>query len=147
MQYERNKARKQGYEDPVCSTKEETSTNYHKAVDTIINNLTHNDKIFSIFATHNIDTIKYILQQLKYYNISNDNKNIAFSQLYGMRDYISYTLSKNNYVVYKWIPYGNIQLVIPYLIRRALENSDAMSGVDIEINYFYNEIKKRLFNY
>ncbi|MEO6589475.1 MAG: proline dehydrogenase family protein, partial [Pyrinomonadaceae bacterium] len=75
--------------------------------------------------------------------ISHDHPHVFFSQLYGMSDNLSYVLAKNNYHVSKYVPYGPVKDAVPYLIRRANENSSVAGQVSRELDLIKKEIKRR----
>jgi proline dehydrogenase len=77
------------------------------------------------------------------HGIPHDHPNVFFSQLYGMGDNLSYVLAKNNYSVSKYVPYGPVAEAVPYLIRRAAENSAAAGQVSRELDLIARELKRR----
>ena len=83
---------------------------------------------------------------MKENKISNGYKKIWFSQLFGMADHITFNLASRGYQVVKYVPYGPINKVVPYLIRRAEENTSINSQLPKEINLIKREIKRRKFN-
>ena len=131
-----------GYENPIYSTKEETDRSFNKAVNFILKRL----EIFSVFlATHNERSIYNVIKFMSDNNLSK-KKEIYFSQLYGMGDNITFNLSYLNYKVVKYLPYGPIRDVIPYLIRRAEENTSVSGQTSREMELIKKEIKRRKLN-
>lgn len=108
----------------VYTKKEDTDAAYNKALDMCISNI---ERFAICNATHNEDSTRHLANKMKARGIENGDKRIYFSQLYGMSDHISYTLADHGYNVTKYLPYGKVREVIPYLIRRAEENS-SISG-------------------
>jgi len=103
----------------VYLEKEDTDNAYNKALDLCIENI---DRFAICNATHNEESTKHLAQIMREKGVAKDDKRIHFSQLYGMSDHISYTLAGEGYNVTKYLPYGRVRQVIPYLIRRAEEN-------------------------
>ena len=85
------------------------------------------------------------LEYAKKYHLSHDAP-IHFAQLMGMADHLTFMLGSNQYKAYKYVPYGAVKEVMPYLVRRAQENSGLMGGTNTEISMLLSEIKRRLFN-
>ena len=85
----------------------------------------------------------YLAHLMNDKNITKDNKNIYFSQLLGMSDNISYNLSNSGYNVAKYVPYGPVREVLPYLIRRAQENTSVKGQTGRELNLIINEKERR----
>lgn len=97
-----------------------------------------------LVATHNEITVRYVTGLMRELNIARAGSGISFGQLLGMCDHVSFSLGTNGYQVYKYVPYGPIGDVIPYLIRRAEENSDVLGGATKERKLMRNELKRRL---
>ncbi|MBL4657340.1 MAG: proline dehydrogenase family protein [Flavobacteriales bacterium] len=108
----------------VYTKKSDTDAAYNKALDMCVANI---DRFAICNATHNEESTRYLAKKMKLRGIANSDERIYFSQLYGMSDQISYTLADHGYNVTKYLPYGKVREVIPYLIRRAEENS-SISG-------------------
>tara|TARA_B100000945_G_scaffold268075_1_gene228441 strand:- start:555 stop:1715 length:1161 start_codon:yes stop_codon:yes gene_type:complete len=142
IEKEFNRSRLLGYENPIYSTKKETDKSFNKAVNFILNRL----EVFSLFlATHNEKSIYNVIKFMSKHNISK-KREIYFSQLYGMGDNITFNLSHLNYKVVKYLPYGPIKDVIPYLIRRAEENTSVSGQTSREMELIKKEIKRRKLN-
>lgn len=140
MEKERARAKEKGYESPINKTKEDTDNLYNQALEYCTNNI--ND--ISICAgTHNEQSSLYLTELMQKQNINFDDNRIYFSQLLGMSDHISFNLSNANYNVAKYVPYGPIKEVIPYLIRRAEENTSVAGQTSRELNLISKEIKRR----
>ncbi|KAF4713215.1 hypothetical protein FOZ62_003154 [Perkinsus olseni] len=120
---ERMKAEEDGRESPICDTYEATSASYHGVIEDLLD---HASRPSIIIATHNAETVKFAVGKLS--NCPPERRDdVMFAQLYGMADPITYILAKEGYRACKLVPYGPISNVVPYLIRRAQENS-AMLG-------------------
>ena len=142
IEKELNRSKLLGYDNPIYSTKEETDKSFNNAVNFILKRLQY----FSIFlATHNEKSIYNVIEFMKKNNISKKNE-IYFSQLYGMGDNITFNLAHLNYKVVKYLPYGPIRDVIPYLIRRAQENTSVSGQTSREMDLIKKERKRRKVN-
>lgn len=101
----------------ICDSYSETNENYNNAIELFCKLNKLNDKL--LCATHNEESINIAVNKINKYNYSNK---IEFAQLMGMSDNLSNKLSKQGYITYKYLPYGNLYESIPYLIRRLYEN-------------------------
>ncbi len=97
-----------------------------------------------MIASHNQESVELALNYMKEYNIP-PSAHVYFGQLLGMSDHISFSLGKAGYKVYKYVPYGKVHEVMPYLIRRAQENSDALSGAKKELTMIRSELLRRIY--
>lgn len=140
MEKERNRAIAKNYKDPIQKSKEDTDKDFNIALEYCIKNI--ND--ISICAgTHNEESSMCLINLMSKYKINNDDPRVYYSQLLGMSDHISFNLSKAKYNVAKYVPYGPIKEVMPYLIRRAEENSSVSSQSNRELSLIEEEIKRR----
>jgi len=140
MEKERNRAVALNYIDPIQKTKENTDNDFNLALEYCVENI--ND--ISICAgTHNEESSMLLIDLMHKYNIPKNDSRVYFSQLLGMSDHISFNLSKANYNIAKYVPYGPIKEVMPYLIRRAEENSSVSSQSSRELSLIEEEIKRR----
>lgn len=138
MEKERDRALEYGYESPICEDKSSTDQNFNNGCSYVLENL----DVFDLFlGTHNELSCLQLVKKLKVKGISNSDKSIWFGQLYGMSDNISYNLAEQGYNVAKYVPFGPVRDVMPYLIRRAEENSSVGSQSSREMEL----IKKELF--
>ncbi len=137
MEKERERAQELGYPSPIHPHKQATDDDYNAALKFCIDN---NQRIDLCNGTHNEYSNYYLTVLMEKYNLKKSDPGVYFMQLYGMSDNISYNLAHNGYNVAKYVPYGPIKKVMPYLIRRAEENT-AISG---QTNYEYNLIKQEL---
>ena len=114
-----NRSKEEGYDCPVYLKKADTDTDYNQALTICIENI---DIVSVCAGTHNEESSALLVDLLEKHNISKDDKRVYFSQLLGMSDHISYNAAKKGFNVMKYVPYGPVKDVLPYLIRRAKEN-------------------------
>ncbi len=140
MEKEHKRAEEKGYPTPICASKKATDDNYNDAVAYMMHNL----KTMAIFAgTHNEDSSYLVMNLMQKSNISKNDNRVWFGQLYGMSDNISYNLAKNEYKVAKYLPFGPVRDVMPYLIRRAQENTSVAGQTNRELNLISLERTRR----
>jgi proline dehydrogenase len=140
MEKENDRAEANDYTSPICESKAATDRNFDAGVAYMIENLGR----LSLFAgTHNEDSSYSVMQLMQENSISTDSDNVWFGQLYGMSDHISYNLSKAGYNVAKYLPFGPVKDVMPYLIRRAEENTSVAGQTTRELNLLKEERKRR----
>ena len=140
MEKERERAAQKGYPSPIHATKADTDADYDAAIEYC---LKHVDTMAFVAATHNEESAHLLAEQMYQKEIPPDHPNVFFSQLYGMGDNLSYVLADNGYNVSKYVPYGPVADAIPYLIRRAQENSAAAGQVSRELELIARELKRR----
>tara|TARA_B100000902_G_scaffold398473_1_gene465375 strand:+ start:16721 stop:17902 length:1182 start_codon:yes stop_codon:yes gene_type:complete len=134
------KSEENNYSSPVHRYKTKTDEDFNKAIKICVENL----NIISIcLGTHNEKSTLLLTSLMKKHNIQNNDNRIFFSQLLGMSDHISYNLSKNGYNVAKYVPYGPVKEVIPYLIRRAEENTSITGQMGRELTNIVKERDRR----
>ncbi len=97
-------------------------------------------------GTHNENSSLFLVELLDKYSISSSDKRIYFSQLLGMSDHISYNLALSNYNVAKYVPYGPVKEVLPYLLRRAQENTSVKGQTSRELSLIIKEKERRKIN-
>lgn len=140
MEKENKRAEENGYPTPICASKEATDVNYDTTVIYMMENL----EKMSIFAgTHNEDSSYKLMDLMQKMNIAKNDNRIWFGQLYGMSDNISYNLAQNGYNVAKYLPFGPVRDVMPYLIRRAEENTSVAGQTSRELNLLKAERDRR----
>ena len=140
MEKENERAEELNYTSPICKNKFATDTNFDAAAKYMLDHL----KDMSMFAgTHNEDSSYLIMQQMKEKNIAHNDPRIWFGQLYGMSDHISFNLASKGYNVAKYIPFGPVKDVMPYLIRRAEENTSVAGQTGRELSLLTKEKKRR----
>ena len=140
MEKENDRAEEEGYESPICPSKKATDDNFDNALRFMIANL----EVFTIFAgTHN-ELSSYLLIDLMQENkLANNDTRIWFGQLFGMSDHISFNLANEGYNVAKYLPYGPVRDVMPYLIRRAEENTSVAGQTTRELDLLKKEKARR----
>lgn len=140
MEKERNRAANKGYASPIQPNKEATDKDYDTAVEYCLKNI---NTISTIIATHNEKSNLLALDLMDELNIAHNHPHIHFSQLYGMSDNITFNLANTNCNVSKYLPFGPIKDVIPYLMRRAQENSSVSGQTGRELTLIKRELKRR----
>ncbi|KAL7744209.1 hypothetical protein ACLKA6_009179 [Drosophila palustris] len=152
MDQERARASALGYADPVNPNYEATTDMYHKTLAECLRRIkvlkdVGDDarKIGIMVASHNEDTVRFAIENMKSIGISPEDKVICFGQLLGMCDYITFPLGQAGYSAYKYIPYGPVEEVLPYLSRRAQENKGVLKKIKKEKRLLAAEIRRRLF--
>lgn len=140
MEKERERAAQMGYPSPIQDTKENADRDYDLAVEFCVQHL---DRFGLCAGTHNEKSSLRLVELMQERGISKDDKRIYFSQLLGMSDHISYNLSLNGYNVSKYVPYGPVKEVLPYLIRRAQENTSVKGQTGRELTLIMKEKKRR----
>ena len=135
-----NRAKEKGYDCPVHLKKEDTDSDYNQALTLCIENI---DIVSVCAGTHNEESSALLVDLLEKHNISKDDKRVYFSQLLGMSDHISYNAAKKGFNVVKYVPYGPVKDVLPYLIRRAKENTSIAGQMSRELTNIIEEKKRR----
>ena len=140
MEEERARAAEMGYADPICATKADTDTNYNAA---LVYTLNHMD-VFELFCgTHNEGSVRLLMNLMEEKGLARDDERIYFAQLYGMSDNLSFNLAKAGYRITKYCPYAPVNRVLPYLIRRAEENSSIGGQTGRELTLIEYELDRR----
>ena len=140
MEKERKRAEEKGYPSPIQPDKESSDRDYNAAVDFCISHL---DNIAVIVASHNEYSNLLATQLLDQKNLPHHHPHVHFSQLYGMSDNITFNLAKSGCSVSKYLPFGPIKDVVPYLMRRAQENSSVSGQTGRELGLIKKELKRR----
>jgi proline dehydrogenase len=143
MTQEIERAREIGYPIPIHPSYRDTEHCYHSILDSLLE-LVKMRCCRIIVASHNEDTVKFVLTRMKKMGISHDNPAVSFAQLLGMSDNISYLLGKHDFRVYKYMPYGPVLKVMPYLGRRAEENKSVAKGAKKDMKLMREELKRRI---
>ncbi|XP_051962053.1 proline dehydrogenase 1, mitochondrial-like [Xyrauchen texanus] len=146
MYQERSRAAEIGYEDPINPDYDATNRIYHKCLEYILDEINLNRMANVMVASHNEDTVKFTLEKMNEMGLSPTENKVYFGQLLGMCDQISFPLGQAGFPVYKYVPYGPVNEVIPYLSRRAQENRGFMKGSGRERSLLWKELKRRAFN-
>lgn len=140
MEKERDRAQEKGYPNPVQPNKMATDRDYNLALDYSIANRDH---IALCAGTHNEASSNHLASLMSQHDIDPKHPNIYFSQLYGMSDHISFNLSDKGFNVAKYVPYGPLEKVMPYLFRRAEENTSVKGQSSREFTLISKEIDRR----
>ncbi|XP_063219088.1 proline dehydrogenase 1, mitochondrial-like [Bacillus rossius redtenbacheri] len=150
LEQERARAAALGYPDPTCSSFEATTQMYHDTLAEclrrikVLKDTTQPKKIAIMVASHNENTVRFAIEKMKEIGIMPEDKVICFGQLLGMCDYITFPLGQSGYSAYKYIPYGPINEVLPYLSRRAQENKGVLKKIKKEKFLLRTELFRRL---
>ncbi len=140
MEKERERAEEKGYESPIQPDKAATDRDYNSAIEYCLENI---KDIAFVAGTHNEKSVQMLANKLDEKGIPHDHPHVFFSQLYGMSDNLSYILADKNYNVSKYVPYGPVADTLPYLIRRAKENTSVMGQMSRELDLIDKELKRR----
>lgn len=140
MEKENERAKEQGYPTPICKSKAETDENFNATIAYMVDNL----ETLSIFSgTHNEESCYLLMDLIAKNGFEKNNDSIWFGQLYGMSDHISFNLAAHGYNVAKYLPFGPVRDVMPYLIRRADENTSVAGQTSRELSLLKKERKRR----
>lgn len=140
MEKENNRAEEKGYKSPICESKQATDENYDAAV---LYMISHIDRMAIFAGTHNENSSYTLMQLMEEKGIAKNDTRIFFGQLYGMSDNISYNLAEHGYNVAKYLPFGPVRDVMPYLIRRAEENTSVAGQTSRELDLIKKERTRR----
>jgi len=140
MEKEIERAKEKGYKNPICKTKTETDVNFDNAISYMIENI---DKMAIFSGTHNEESSYKLIRLMQEKKLKRNDKRIWSGQLYGMSDHISFNLAAHGYNVAKYLPFGPLKDVMPYLFRRAEENTSVAGQTSRELNLINAEIKRR----
>ena len=140
MEKERARAAEQGYPDPIQPDKAASDRDYDAALRFCVE---HIDRISVVAGTHNERSSLLLARLMQERGLAHNDPRIHFSQLLGMSDNISYNLAAAGYNVAKYVPYGPVREVLPYLIRRAQENTSARGQTGRELGLILTEQKRR----
>ncbi len=140
MEKERARAKEKGYPSPIQPDKATCDKDYDLALEFLVSKIDH---MALCAGSHNEQSSLYLTELLTKNNISPSDKRVYFAQLLGMSDHISYNLSKHGFNVAKYVPYGPIKEVMPYLLRRADENTSVAGQTSRELSLIIKERKRR----
>lgn len=140
MEKENERAAEKGYKSPICESKKATDDNFNEIMKYILDNL--ND-IELFVGTHNENSTYLAMEIMDQKSISKSDDRIWFGQLFGMSDHISFNLGAEGYNVAKYIPFGPVKDVMPYLIRRAEENTSVAGQTSRELTLLKKEKERR----
>jgi len=140
LEKERERAKELNYPSPIHETKQETDNDYNAALEFCVNPV---NNVYTIVGSHNEYSNLYGTELMKNFSIPLNSNRIHFSQLFGMSDNITFNLAKAGCSVSKYLPFGPIKEVIPYLMRRAQENSSVSGQTGKELLLIKKELKRR----
>ncbi|NND63920.1 MAG: proline dehydrogenase [Flavobacteriaceae bacterium] len=140
MEKENERAEENGYPTPICASKQATDDNFNEVMRYIFDHL---DDVSLFLGTHNEESSYLAMDIIDSKEIAKDDFRVWFGQLYGMSDHISYNLAEAGYNVAKYIPFGPVKDVMPYLIRRAEENTSVAGQTSRELDLINRERKRR----
>ena len=140
LEKENERAEEMGYRTPICASKKETDDLFNKTISYIVENL----EMISLFAgTHNEESSYLLMQLMEEHKIVKNDPRVWFGQLYGMSDHITFNMAAKGYNVAKYLPFGPVRDVMPYLIRRAEENTSVAGQTNRELELLKKERKRR----
>ena len=140
MEKERARAIEKGYPSPIQATKADTDKDYNIALKEIL----ENRSVFSLCAgTHNEDSSELLMNLMQEAQIDPQSEQFYFAQLLGMSDHISYNVAHAKYHVAKYVPFGPVKEVLPYLLRRADENTSVAGQTGRELSLIIKELDRR----
>ena len=140
MEKENERALDKDYPTPICESKQATDINFNAAAKYILDNL---DTISLFAGTHNEESCYLIMDMMAEKGISKEDNRVWFGQLFGMSDNISFNLAHYGYNVAKYVPFGPVKDVMPYLIRRAEENTSVAGQTGRELALIKKEKERR----
>ncbi len=140
MEKENERAEEKGYPTPICNSKQATDENFNAVVNYILDNL---DDISLFLGTHNESSSYLAMEIMSSKGLFKNDARVWFGQLYGMSDHISFNLASAGYNVAKYIPFGPVKDVMPYLIRRAEENTSVAGQTSRELTLLKKEKERR----
>ena len=140
MEAERARAAALDYPDPICKDKQATDENYDAAVRFTMDHL---DRFEMFMGTHNEESNYKLAKLTDEKGIARDDSRVFFAQLLGMSDNISFNLAHAGYNVTKYVPYASVRDVLPYLIRRAEENTSVAGQTSRELRMLEMEMARR----
>ena len=140
LEKERQRSHEENYSEPLHKSKHDTDRDFNAAVDLCLQNL---ETVYFCVGTHNEESCIHLCDKMNAMGIVNNHKQIHFAQLLGMSDNISYNLAHFGYNVAKYVPYGPVEAVMPYLFRRAEENSSIAGQTSREFALIKKEVNRR----
>ncbi len=140
MEKERKRAKDKSYEDPILTDKKSTGLQFNEGLKYCVENI---NNLELCMGSHNEASNYLLIELIKNNKIAKNDQRIYFSQLYGMSDHISFNLANAGYNVVKYVPYGPIETVMPYLFRRAKENTSIAGQSSRELELVKKELNRR----
>ena len=140
MEKERKRAEAKGYTDPIQPNKAATDRDYNAALELILSNLEH---MAVVVGTHNEDSVALTATLMRKHGIAFDSRKVYVAQLFGMSDHISFNAANSGLNVAKYLPFGPVKDVLPYLFRRAEENTSVEGQTGRELGLITKELDRR----
>ena len=140
MEKERERALEKGYQSPILDTKEETDNSFNKALMFCIDN---KQRVSMMCGSHNEYSNQYLTILMQKHGMPSNDQRVWFAQLLGMSDVISFNLASAGFNVAKYVPYGPVESVMPYLLRRATENTSVAGQSSRELSMIRKELARR----
>lgn len=140
MEKEAKRAEEMGYPNPIQPNKTATDRDYNASLTLCVDNIQH---VAICAGSHNEESCRYLYELMSERNMPNGHSHILFAQLYGMSDHISFNLAHSGYHVAKYLPYGPVKAVMPYLMRRANENTSIAGQSGRELILLKKEVSRR----
>ena len=140
MEKERERALEKGYQSPILDTKEETDNSFNKALVFCIDN---KQRVSMMCGSHNEYSNQYLTILMQKHGMPSTDQRVWFAQLLGMSDVISFNLASAGFNVAKYVPYGPVESVMPYLLRRATENTSVAGQSSRELSMIRKELARR----
>lgn len=140
MEKERLRAKELGYKDPIQPSKEDSDKSFDNGLLFVAQNI---ERMSLVAGTHNEESSALLAEEMEKLGLAKNDARIWFSQLYGMSDNLSFNLAAEGFNVVKYLPFGPVQETLPYLIRRAEENSSASGQTNRELNLIQKEMERR----
>lgn len=140
MEKERERAESEGYPSPVHPDKPSTDAAFDAALQYCIE---RSHRVYTMCGSHNEKSSALLTRLMAKHNLSPSDKRVWFAQLYGMSDHISFNLARAGYNVAKYVPYGPVRAVMPYLLRRAEENTSVAGQSSRELTLIRTEVRRR----
>lgn len=151
IEQERERAAEMNYPDPTCPDIEATTEMYHKTLEECFRRMKAlkdagdvANKVGIMVASHNENTTRFAIDKMKEVGLTPADKVLCFGQLYGMCDFITFPLGQAGYSAYKYVPYGPVEEVLPYLSRRATENKSVLTKLKKERTLLGKELFRRI---
>jgi proline dehydrogenase len=146
MVHERERAKKMNYSSPVHVSIDDTHRCYDESIKMLLQHRKeHGPGLELMIASHNKQSIEKTVHLMTEMGLNPSDCTVHFAQLYGMADNLTFTLGLHGYNAFKYLPYGEVHEVLPYLLRRAQENGDMLGNAAAEVNLLMREFRKRLF--
>ena len=130
-------------ENPILPSLVATHANYNDSLIYLIDKIAEGEKVELMLATHNQESIETALARMAEKSLP-ATADVYFGQLLGMADHLTFHLGAQGYRAYKYVPYGKVNEVMPYLIRRAQENADVLGNARHELRMITAEVKRRM---